>query len=72
MQFLKFGAGRRFYAKDFRNAYQFRPDVAPPRQKFQGYINFVPNRALLDDNFLGLGDSVELRTRLRSIFSVLR
>ena len=66
MQFLKFGAGRRFYAKDFRNAYQFRPDVAPPRQKFQGYINFVPNRALLDDNFLGLGDSVELRTRLSS------
>lgn len=67
MQFLKFGGGRRFYAKDFRNAYQFRPDVAPPRQKFQGYINFVPNRALLDDNFLGLGDSVELRTRLSSL-----
>ena len=67
MQFLKFGAGRRFYAKDFRNAYQFRPDVAPPRQKFQGYINFVPNRALLADNFLGLGDSVELRTRLSSL-----
>ena len=67
MQFLKFGGGRRFYAKDFRNAYQFRPDVAPPRQKFQGYINFVPNRTLLDDNFLGLGDSVELRTRLSSL-----
>ena len=66
MQFLKFGAGRRFYAKDFRNAYHFRPDVAPPRQKFQGYINFVPNRALLN-TFLGLEDSLKLRTRLSSL-----
>lgn len=66
MQFLKFGGGRRFYAKDFRNAYHFRPDVAPPRQKFQGYINFVPNRALLS-TFLGLEDSLNLRTRLSSL-----
>ena len=66
MQFLKFGGGRRFYAKDFRNAYHFRPDVAPPRQKFQGYINFVPNRALLG-TFLGLEDSLNLRTRLSSL-----
>jgi len=66
MQFLKFGGGRKFYAKDFRNAYHFRPDVAPPRQKFQGYINFVPNRALLG-TFLGLEDSLNLRTRLSSL-----
>jgi len=66
MQFLKFGGGRRFYAKDFRNAYHFRPDVAPPRQKFQGYINFVPNRALLG-TFLGIEDSLNLRTRLSSL-----
>jgi len=66
MQFLKFGGGRKFYAKDFRNAYHFRPDVAPPRQKFQGYINFVPNRALLS-SFLGLEDSLNLRTRLSSL-----
>jgi hypothetical protein len=37
----------RFYARDFRNAYRFRPDVSPPRQKFQGYVNFVYNRDVL-------------------------
>mgnify|MGYP001312660278 CR=1 FL=1 len=65
MQFLKFGGGRNFYLKDFRNAYQFRPDVAPPRQKFQGYINFIPNRTLLAQ-FLG-NDNLQLRTRLGSL-----
>jgi len=65
VQFLKFGGGRNFYLKDFRNAYQFRPDVAPPRQKFQGYVNFIPNRALLGQ-LLG-EDSLQLRTRLGSL-----
>ena len=64
MQFLKFGGGRNFYLKDFRNAYHFRPDVAPPRQKFEGYINFVPNRALLGTF---LDDNINLRTRLSSL-----
>lgn len=64
MQFLKFGGGRNFYLKDFRNAYHFRPDVAPPRQKFEGYINFVPNRALLGTF---LEDNINLRTRLSSL-----
>ena len=64
MQFLKFGGGRNFYLKDFRNAYHFRPDVAPPRQKFEGYINFVPNRALLGTF---LEDNKNLRTRLSSL-----
>ena len=66
MQFLKFGGGRNFYLKDFRNAYHFRPDVAPPRQKFEGYINFVPNRALLG-KFPDLNDNMNLRTRLSSL-----
>tara|TARA_B100000902_G_scaffold319387_1_gene311597 strand:- start:199 stop:1467 length:1269 start_codon:yes stop_codon:yes gene_type:complete len=67
MQFLKFGGGRNFYLKDFRNAYHFRPDVAPPRQKFEGYINFVPNRALYG-SFLGSKtDNINLRTRLSSL-----
>tara|TARA_B100001057_G_scaffold500272_1_gene614436 strand:+ start:14449 stop:15696 length:1248 start_codon:yes stop_codon:yes gene_type:complete len=66
MQFLKFGGGRNFYTKDFRNAYHFRPDVAPPRQKFEGYINFVPNRALLG-TFLRDTDTMALRTRLSSL-----
>ena len=64
MQFLKFGGGRNFYLKDFRNAYQFRPDVAPPRQKFEGYVNFVPNRTLLGTF---LEDNASLRTRLSSL-----
>ena len=64
MQFLKFGGGRNFYLKDFRNAYHFRPDVAPARQKFEGYINFVPNRALLGTF---LEDNKNLRTRLSSL-----
>lgn len=44
-----FGLGpsnRRFYVRDWRNAYQFRPDVNPVRQKFQGYVNFVFDREL--------------------------
>ena len=66
MQFLKFGGGRNFYLKDFRNAYQFRPDVAPPRQKFQGYVNFIPNRTILQALSQGT-DSSALRTRLGSL-----
>ena len=47
MEFLKFlgkNAKRSFYARDFRNNYRFRPDVNPPRIKFEGYVNFVLNR----------------------------
>ena len=44
--FGKGGTGRRFYLRDFKNAYKFRPDVNPVRQKFQGYVNFIFNREL--------------------------
>lgn len=33
----------RFYVRDFRNARRFLPAATPPRQKFQGYVNFVFN-----------------------------
>lgn len=49
MEFLKFlgkNAKNKFYARDFRNNYRFRPDVNPPRVKFEGYVNFVFNRNL--------------------------
>ena len=36
-----------FYARDFRNNYRFRPEVNPPRQQFQGYVNFIFNRNVL-------------------------
>lgn len=41
-----FQSQRKFYMRDFRNAYRFRPDVNPVRQKFQGYVNFILNRDL--------------------------
>jgi hypothetical protein len=43
-----------FYVRDFQNARQFRPDNNPPRQAFQGYVNFVINRSLYDSLY---GDS---------------
>jgi len=65
MRFLNFGGGqRKFFARDFRNAYQFRPDVAPPRQKFQGYVNFVVNRDLPKNIAL---DDINFRTRISSL-----
>lgn len=51
MEFLKFlgkNAKSKFYARDFRNNYRFRPDVNPPRIKFEGYVNFVFNRDLAE------------------------
>jgi len=67
MRFLNIGGNRKFYLKDFRNAYQFRPDVAPPRQKFQGYVNFVLNRRLINDPNFGATDNIEFRTRISSL-----
>lgn len=44
---LGLGSGKKnFYVRDFRNAYHLRPDASPPRQKFEGYVNFIINRAL--------------------------
>tara|TARA_R110001606_G_scaffold376007_4_gene534487 strand:+ start:4027 stop:5292 length:1266 start_codon:yes stop_codon:yes gene_type:complete len=63
MEFLKSGNGRRFFLKDFRNAEQFKPHIAPPRQKFQGYVNFIINRKLIDN----LEDSSIFRTRISSL-----
>lgn len=63
-RFFKWGGGQNnFYLRDFRNAYQFRPDIAPPRQKFQGYVNFIINRALVDT----LEDTSNFRTRISSL-----
>lgn len=50
MKFTKFvgpHSNQKFYARDFRNGYRFRPDVNPVRQKFQGYVNFIFNRNVL-------------------------
>lgn len=69
MEFLKFlgkNTKSKFYARDFRNNYRFRPDVNPPRIKFEGYVNFVFNRDLA--SFLDM----ESHTFKTSISSLVR
>lgn len=61
------GSGNGFYTRDFRNAYGFRPDQNPPRQKFQGYVSFVVNRELYGNSFYGSDLNSEFRLRLGSL-----
>lgn len=60
------GSNNSFYARDFRNAYTFRPDQNPPRQKFQGYVNFVLNRSLYGSSFYS-GDGSAFRVNISSL-----
>lgn len=65
---LGIGSGRKFYMRDFRNAYKFRPHVNPVRQKFQGYVNFIFNRELLPGLFAnGDAGQTEFRTTISSL-----
>jgi hypothetical protein len=59
--------GNNFYARDFRNAYTFRPDQNPPRQKFQGYVSFVVNRELYGSTLYGNDVNSTFRLRLGSL-----
>ena len=60
------GARKNFFLRDFRNASHLRPDVNPPRQKFQAYVNFILNRDLY--SFLyGENGTKEFRTRISSL-----
>ena len=62
------GTGKKFYTRDFKNAYHFRPDVNPVRQKFQGYVNFIFNReSLVFNSLYGQDGSKELRTTLSTL-----
>lgn len=63
---LGIGSGRSFYTRDFRNAYHLRPDTNPPRQKFQGYVNFILNRELFASLFGSVDNSV-FRTQISSL-----
>jgi hypothetical protein len=60
------GSNNSFYARDFRNAYTFRPDQNPPRQKFQGYVNFVLNRSLYGSSFYA-NDGSAFRVNISSL-----
>tara|TARA_B100001093_G_scaffold271586_1_gene259557 strand:- start:739 stop:2055 length:1317 start_codon:yes stop_codon:yes gene_type:complete len=63
MEFFKSGNHRKFFLKDFRNAEHYKPSIAPPRQKFQGYVNFIINRRLM-----GMAsDTKDFRTRISSL-----
>lgn len=67
MEFLKFlgkNTKDKFYARDFRNNYRFRPDVNPPRIKFEGYVNFVFNRNL--PTFVDM-ESATFKTNISSL-----
>lgn len=68
-EFLKFtgkNAKQNFYVRDFRNAYRFRPDVNPPRQRFNGYVNFIVNRQLQESVFNNLSGA-SFRTSISSL-----
>ena len=65
---LGLGGGKKFYMRDFKNAYKFRPDTNPARQRFQGYVNFIFNRSLFSDLYSDSGDaSNEFRTTISSL-----
>lgn len=57
-------SNQKFYARDFRNTYRFRPDVNPPRLNFEGYVNFVFNRSVLQ--FLA-NNNLTFKTSLSSL-----
>ena len=63
MEFFKSGNNRKFFLKDFRNAEHYKPDIAPPRQQFQGYVNFIINRRLISM----MEDQSSFRTRISSL-----
>jgi hypothetical protein len=63
MEFFKSGNNRKFFLKDFRNAEHYKPDIAPPRQQFQGYVNFIINRRLISM----MEDTSSFRTRISSL-----
>lgn len=60
------GGNNKFYARDFRNAYTLRPDINPPRQRFQGYVNFVVNRSLYGETWYNEGGSA-FRSQIGSL-----
>jgi hypothetical protein len=61
------GARKDFFLRDFRNASHLRPDVNPPRQRFQGYVNFILNRDLYDFLYEADAGKREFRTRISSL-----
>lgn len=53
-----------YFYRDWRNADRFKPNVTPPRQKFNGFVEFVFNPEVVSS--LG-GDSSAFRTQISSL-----
>jgi hypothetical protein len=56
----------RFYARDFRNARRFLPTATPPRQKFQGYVDFVFNPDAVAQ-LAEFNDNLQFREQISSL-----
>lgn len=52
----------RFYFRDWRNADKFKPNATPPRQDFQGFVDFSFNPEVLS-----IIDGSELRSQISSL-----
>ena len=52
----------RFYYRDWRNADRLKPNLSPPRQEFQGFVDFSFNPEVLS-----IIDGSELRTQVSSL-----
>lgn len=57
---------KKFLLRDFRNAARLAPGVNPPRQKFEGYVNFILNRDLYA-HLYGDTNQNEFRTQISSL-----
>lgn len=62
----KHSGDQKFLLRDFRNAARLTPGVNPPRQKFEGYVNFILNRELYATLY-GDQSSNEFRTQISSL-----
>ena len=62
----KHSGDQKFLLRDFRNAARLTPGVNPPRQKFEGYVNFILNRELYASLY-GDQSSNEFRTQISSL-----
>tara|TARA_B110000444_G_scaffold117805_1_gene110844 strand:+ start:967 stop:2262 length:1296 start_codon:yes stop_codon:yes gene_type:complete len=61
-----FGTNQKFLLRDFRNAARLAPGVNPPRQKFEGYVNFILNRELYSALYGDVAQN-EFRTQISSL-----
>lgn len=51
------------YLGNWRNAERFKPGLTPPRQKFNGFVEFIFNPSIVQN----LGDSTAFRTQISSL-----